>query len=55
MTVLIITHSEDNECIDRVAVAIARLGGRAFRFDTDAFPDGSAARARSGAGAGRSR
>ncbi|WP_437990719.1 MvdD family ATP-grasp ribosomal peptide maturase [Sorangium sp. So ce145] len=54
MTVLIITHSEDNECIDRVAAAIARLGGRAFRFDTDAFPAGVRLSLSSGAGAGRS-
>lgn len=41
MTVLIITHSEDNECIDRVAGAIARLGGRSFRFNTDELSTGA--------------
>lgn len=41
MTVLIITHSGDNECIDRVAAAIARLGGRSFRFNTDGLPRGT--------------
>ncbi|WP_437575622.1 MvdD family ATP-grasp ribosomal peptide maturase [Sorangium sp. So ce887] len=54
MTVLIITHSEDNECIARVADAIARLGGRAFRFNTDAFPHGARLALASGPGAGRS-
>lgn len=38
MTVLIITHSEDNESISLVQQAIATLGGKAFRFDTDRFP-----------------
>lgn len=38
MTVLIITHSEDNESISLVQQAIANLGGKAFRFDTDRFP-----------------
>ncbi|MBW4614194.1 MAG: MvdD family ATP-grasp ribosomal peptide maturase [Desmonostoc vinosum HA7617-LM4] len=38
MTVLIITHSEDNESIALVAQAIAEQGGKAFRFDTDRFP-----------------
>ncbi|KYF51059.1 MvdD family ATP-grasp ribosomal peptide maturase, partial [Sorangium cellulosum] len=54
MTVLIITHSQDNECIDRVVAAIAGLGGRAFRFDTDAFPQGARLALASGPGAGRS-
>lgn len=54
MTVLIITHSQDNECVDRVAAAIAGLGGRAFRFDTDAFPQGARLALASGPGAGRS-
>ena len=35
MTVLIITRSADNECIDSVTKAIKARGGRAFRFDTD--------------------
>jgi MvdD family ATP-grasp ribosomal peptide maturase len=38
MTVLIITHSEDNESVARVAEAIARKGGRMIRFDTDRYP-----------------
>ncbi|MBD6615596.1 MvdD family ATP-grasp ribosomal peptide maturase [Komarekiella sp. 'clone 1'] len=38
MTILIITHSEDNESISLVLQAIADQGGKAFRFDTDRFP-----------------
>ncbi|MGI2901837.1 MvdD family ATP-grasp ribosomal peptide maturase [Tolypothrix sp. VBCCA 56010] len=38
MTVLIITHSQDNESIPLVMQAIAAQGGKAFRFDTDRFP-----------------
>ncbi|MEH1941823.1 MAG: MvdD family ATP-grasp ribosomal peptide maturase [Nostoc sp.] len=38
MTVLIITHSEDNESISLVIQAIEAQGGKAFRFDTDRFP-----------------
>jgi MvdD family ATP-grasp ribosomal peptide maturase len=38
MTVLIITRSEDNQCVDSVMTAIERQGGRAFRFDTDKYP-----------------
>ncbi|MEH2410032.1 MvdD family ATP-grasp ribosomal peptide maturase [Nostoc sp.] len=38
MTVLIITHSEDNESIPLVIQAIEAEGGKAFRFDTDRFP-----------------
>lgn len=38
MTVLIITHSQDNESIALVTKAIERRGGRVFRFDTDRFP-----------------
>ncbi|MBW4494006.1 MAG: MvdD family ATP-grasp ribosomal peptide maturase [Oscillatoria princeps RMCB-10] len=38
MTVLIITHSEDNESIPMVINAIEERGGKAFRFDTDRFP-----------------
>jgi MvdD family ATP-grasp ribosomal peptide maturase len=38
MSVLIITHSEDNECVARVAEAIARKGGHTVRFDTDRYP-----------------
>ncbi|HEV2799137.1 MAG TPA: MvdD family ATP-grasp ribosomal peptide maturase [Pyrinomonadaceae bacterium] len=38
MTVLIITHSRDNESISLVAEAIERRGGSSFCFDTDRFP-----------------
>ena len=38
MTVLIITHSQDNDSISLVLNAIAQRGGKAFRFDTDRYP-----------------
>ena len=38
MSVLIITHSNDNECVARVTEAIARKGGHTIRFDTDRYP-----------------
>lgn len=38
MTVLIITHSEDNESATRVAAAVEARGVRAYRFDTDLYP-----------------
>ncbi|HEV2761376.1 MAG TPA: MvdD family ATP-grasp ribosomal peptide maturase [Pyrinomonadaceae bacterium] len=38
MTVLIITHSEDNESPELVAEAVKRRGERAVRFDTDRYP-----------------
>jgi len=38
MFVLIITHSDDNESVARVAEAIARKGGHSIRFDTDRYP-----------------
>lgn len=38
MTVLILTHSRDNECIDNVSRAIEARGGSVFRLDTDRFP-----------------
>jgi MvdD family ATP-grasp ribosomal peptide maturase len=38
MTVLIITHSADNESVSLVSKAIEGRGGSAFRFDTDRFP-----------------
>jgi MvdD family ATP-grasp ribosomal peptide maturase len=38
MTVLIVTHSQDNESIPLVIKAIEQQGGKAFRFDTDRFP-----------------
>ncbi len=38
MTVLIITKTDDNECIETVTRAIEARGGRTFRFDTNRFP-----------------
>ena len=38
MSILIITHSDDNECVARVTEAIDRKGGHAIRFDTDRYP-----------------
>lgn len=38
MTVLIITHSQDNGSISLVAEALKTQGGETFRFDTDRFP-----------------
>jgi MvdD family ATP-grasp ribosomal peptide maturase len=38
MSILIITHSNDNECVARVTQAIAEKGGRTIRFDTDRYP-----------------
>lgn len=38
MTVLIITHSKDNESVSLVMNAIEQRGGSTFRFDTDRFP-----------------
>ncbi|MBE8968611.1 MvdD family ATP-grasp ribosomal peptide maturase [Nostocales cyanobacterium LEGE 12452] len=38
MTVLIITHSQDNESIPLVIQAIEAQGKKVFRFDTDRFP-----------------
>ena len=38
MSVLIITHSDDNKSVARVAEAIARKGGHTIRFDTDRYP-----------------
>ncbi|MEC4813244.1 MAG: MvdD family ATP-grasp ribosomal peptide maturase [Scytonema sp. PMC 1069.18] len=38
MSVLIITHSQDNESIPLVMKAIEERGEKAFRFDTDRFP-----------------
>src|SRR5215210_2996512 len=37
-TVLIITHSDDNESVSTVSRAIERRGGEAIRFDTDRYP-----------------
>src|SRR5689334_22983488 len=38
MSVLIITHSNDNESVARVMEAIDRKGGHTIRFDTDRYP-----------------
>jgi MvdD family ATP-grasp ribosomal peptide maturase len=38
MTVLIVSKTDDNECVDLVTQAIEQRGGRVFRFDTDLFP-----------------
>ena len=38
MSILIITHSDDNEYVTRVTEAITRKGGHTFRFDTDRYP-----------------
>ena len=38
MSILIITHSDDNESIARVRETIARKGGHTIRFDTDRYP-----------------
>lgn len=38
MTVLIVTHSEDNYCTPLVLDALRARGERVFRFDTDRFP-----------------
>ena len=36
--VLIVTRSDDNDCIHRVTEALARRGAEAIRFDTDRYP-----------------
>jgi MvdD family ATP-grasp ribosomal peptide maturase len=38
MSILIVTHSNDNDGVARVAEAIARKGGHTIRFDTDRYP-----------------
>ncbi len=38
MTVLIVTHSQDNESVELVSATIKQRGGRAVRFDTDLYP-----------------
>lgn len=38
MTILIVTHSEDNYCTPSVLDALKARGERVFRFDTDRFP-----------------
>ncbi|HEX7334808.1 MAG TPA: hypothetical protein VF290_25120 [Pyrinomonadaceae bacterium] len=38
MSILIVTHSNDNDSIERVVDTIARKGGHTIRFDTDRYP-----------------
>jgi MvdD family ATP-grasp ribosomal peptide maturase len=38
MSILIITHSQDNESIEMVTHALEQRGERVIRFDTDRFP-----------------
>jgi glutathione synthase/RimK-type ligase-like ATP-grasp enzyme len=38
MTVLILTRSDDNECVVNVTRAVEARGGSVFRVDTDLFP-----------------
>jgi glutathione synthase/RimK-type ligase-like ATP-grasp enzyme len=40
MTILIVTHSKDNDAPLRVARALESRGERVYRFDTDLFPTG---------------
>lgn len=50
MTVLIITRSDDNECIESVTREVTQRGGRTMRFDTDEFPTAVRAVIRCGPG-----
>ena len=50
-TVLIITHSGDNESVESVGRAVAERGGSAVRLDTDRFPSEVRVAARYGGGA----
>ncbi|HEX6046458.1 MAG TPA: hypothetical protein VFZ22_18325 [Pyrinomonadaceae bacterium] len=38
MSILIVTHSNDNDSVARVAETISRKGVQAIRFDTDRYP-----------------
>ncbi|HEU4769528.1 MAG TPA: hypothetical protein VFS77_19335, partial [Pyrinomonadaceae bacterium] len=38
MSILIITHTDDNDSVARVAETITRKGGHVIRFDTDRYP-----------------
>jgi hypothetical protein len=38
--ILIITYSDDNECIDMVKTAVKEKNGETYRFNTDLFPTG---------------
>lgn len=54
MSVLIVTHSKDNDSVDRVAQAVREQGREAVRFDTDLFPTEVRLAARSGPAGDRS-
>ncbi len=38
MSILIVTHSNDNDSVARVIEAVSRKGGHTIRFDTDRYP-----------------
>lgn len=38
MSILIVTHSNDNDGVARVVEAVVRKGGHTIRFDTDRYP-----------------
>ena len=38
MSILIVTHSNDNDSVGRVIEAVSRKGGHTIRFDTDRYP-----------------
>lgn len=38
MTILIVTHSRDNDSVELVARALEQRGARAYRLDTDLYP-----------------
>lgn len=53
MNVLLVTRSDDNESVDRVAAALLRRRARPFRLDTDLYPQ--RVRLTTGAGDGGAR
>jgi MvdD family ATP-grasp ribosomal peptide maturase len=38
MKIMVITYSDDNECIEMVSREVESRGGQMFRFDTDLYP-----------------
>jgi hypothetical protein len=50
MSILIVTQSNDNDSVSRVAEAVARKGGHTIRFDTDRYPTDVRLTAYSGSG-----
>ena len=50
MSILIVTQSNDNDSVTRVAEAVARKGGHTIRFDTDRYPTDVRLTAYSGCG-----